>query len=180
MTWSCASRGSGPVRDVALALGSNMGDSAAILQGAIDDLAAVDGLELLDVSPVYQTDPVGGPAQDRYLNAVVVGRTSLEALTLLAVAQRVESAWHRVRGVRWGPRTLDIDILALGGEQRDDAELTLPHPRAHERAFVLVPWGDVDPGAVIAGHGTVRDLLASVDAGGVRRTDVRLHVPERA
>ena len=166
------------LRDVALALGSNLGDSAAILQGAVDDLARVEGLELTAVSSVFETDPVGGPEQEAYLNAVVVGRTSLSGPALLQQTQRVEAEWHRVREVRWGPRTLDVDILALGDDVLDTDDLTLPHPRAHERAFVLVPWLDADPEAVIPGHGAVRDLLATVGDGGVRPTAVVLHLPE--
>lgn len=165
------------MRDVALALGSNMGDSAAILQGAVNDLGGLAGLEITAVSPVYETDPVGGPEQPVYLNAVVVGRTSLDGERLLACTQEIEQAWDRVREVRWGPRTLDIDILSLDGVVCDTADLTLPHPRAHERGFVLVPWADVAPDAVIAGHGRVGDLLDSVDASGVRLTSMHLRIP---
>lgn len=167
------------MHDVALALGSNMGDSAAILQGALDDLASVDGIAVVAVSRTYETDPVGGPEQDPYLNAVALVRTDLDPWELLAVTQSIEQHWHRVREVRWGPRTLDIDILAVDEETVDSPELVVPHPRAHERGFVLVPWADVAPEAVIPGHGTVADLLAAVGADGVRATDVRLLVPER-
>ncbi|MFM8531101.1 MAG: 2-amino-4-hydroxy-6-hydroxymethyldihydropteridine diphosphokinase, partial [Ilumatobacteraceae bacterium] len=124
------------MRDVALALGSNMGDSAAILQGALADLARLADLELIAVSHVFETDPVGGPEQPVYLNAVVVGRTALSGEDLLACTQDIEQAWDRVREVRWGPRTLDIDILSIDGVVCDTADLTLPHPRAHERGFV--------------------------------------------
>jgi 2-amino-4-hydroxy-6-hydroxymethyldihydropteridine diphosphokinase len=164
--------------EVALARGSNLGDSAAILQGAVSDLCAVDGLVLDEVSPVYEADPVGGPDQDPYLNAVAVGRTTLSGPDLLAATQAVEAAWHRVRGVRWGPRTLDVDILTLGDEVVDTPTLTIPHPRAHERAFVLVPWNDVAPGAVVPGHGTVADLRRAVDATGVRATQVVLRLTD--
>ncbi len=165
--------------EVALALGSNLGDSAAILQGAVDDLCAVEGLTLETVSAVYETDPVGGPDQDPYLNAVVVGRTTLTGPELLAATQAIEQAWHRVREVRWGPRTLDIDIVAMGDDVVDTDDLTVPHPRAHERAFVLVPWHDADPGARIPGRGPVADRLAECDATGVRPTDVVLHLPSQ-
>ncbi|MFM7064917.1 MAG: 2-amino-4-hydroxy-6-hydroxymethyldihydropteridine diphosphokinase [Actinomycetes bacterium] len=167
------------MRDVALALGSNMGDSAAILQGALDDLARLADLELIAVSHVFETDPVGGPEQPVYLNAVVVGRTALSGEDLLACTQDIEQAWDRVREVRWGPRTLDIDILSIDGVVCDTADLTLPHPRAHERGFAIVPWADVAPDAVIPGHGRVRDLLDSVDASGVRPTSVHLRIPSR-
>jgi 2-amino-4-hydroxy-6-hydroxymethyldihydropteridine diphosphokinase len=164
--------------DVALSLGSNLGDSAAILQGAVSDLCGAEGLDLDAVSPVYETDPVGGPDQDAYLNAVVVGRTSLDGLDLLAATQAVEQAWNRVRDVRWGPRTLDVDILTLGDEVVDTPTLTLPHPRAHERAFVLVPWYDVAPDAVIPGHGSVAALRGGIHSAGVRGTDIVLRLPE--
>ena len=166
-----------PMREVALALGSNLGDSAALLQGAIDDLAATDGIELTAVSAAYETDPVGGPEQEPYLNAVVAGRTSLSDAALLAATQSVERAWHRVRDVRWGPRTLDIDILAIDDQVIDTDDLVVPHPRAHERGFVLVPWLDVAPDAVVAGRGRVADLAAVVDVSGVRRSPVALHLP---
>jgi 2-amino-4-hydroxy-6-hydroxymethyldihydropteridine diphosphokinase len=154
--------------DVVLALGSNQGDSAAILQGAVNDLAQVDGLRLTQVSAVYETDPVGGPEQDRYLNAVVLGRTELAPTELLAATQAVEQRWHRVREVRWGPRTLDIDIIVIDDLVLETDDLVLPHPRAHERGFVLVPWCEVDPGAVLTGFGAVAELVGQVDVTGVR------------
>ena len=162
---------------VALALGSNLGESVQILQGALGDLAATGGLTLTAVSAVFETDPVGGPEQGAYLNAVVLGRWSYDVPALLAATQAVEQAWHRERTVRWGPRTLDIDILRLGDHVVDTEILTIPHPRAHERAFVLVPWLDVDAAASIPGKGAVADLLDGVDASGVRRTDVVLRLP---
>jgi 2-amino-4-hydroxy-6-hydroxymethyldihydropteridine diphosphokinase len=165
------------MRSVVLALGSNLGDSAETLQGAVDDLGAAAGLELLGVSSVYETDPVGGPEQPRYLNAVVLGRTSLEPSALLEVTQGIERAWHRVRDVRWGPRTLDIDIVAMGDLGVDAPDLQVPHPRAHERDFVLVPWAEVEPDAVIPGRGAVRELVG--DAAGVRRTTIELRLRDR-
>jgi len=164
------------MRDVALGIGSNLGDSEATLRGAVADLDAVDGLEVTAVSGVFETDPVGGPDQGVYLNAVVLGRTSLGDPELLVATQSVEQEWHRTRDVRWGPRTLDIDILAIGSEVVVSRDLAVPHPRAHERGFVLVPWLDVDPAAVIPGRGAVRDLVAAVDTSGVRRTGIRLDV----
>jgi 2-amino-4-hydroxy-6-hydroxymethyldihydropteridine diphosphokinase len=166
------------MHEVALALGSNMGDSAAILQGALDDLATVDGISVMAVSPAYETDPVGGPEQDAYLNAVALVVTDLDPWELLAVTQSIERHWHRVREVRWGPRTLDIDILAVDGETVDSDDLVIPHPRAHERAFVLVPWSDVAPDAVVPGRGTVADLRRTVDSTGVRAVDVVLRLSE--
>lgn len=167
---------------VALALGSNLGDRAALLRSGVASL--VSGLLAADpdagpaVSPVFETDPVGPAGQDPYLNAVLVAGTSLNADALLALAAAVETAHGRVRAERWGPRTLDVDILSLGDVRNDDPRITLPHPRAHERAFVLVPWSAVDPGASIPGRGTVADLLAALpatDRAGVRpRPDVDL------
>jgi 2-amino-4-hydroxy-6-hydroxymethyldihydropteridine diphosphokinase len=167
------------MRRIALALGSNMGDSAEILQGAIDDLAAVDGIEITAVSAVFETDPVGGPEQEPYLNAVAIGGTLLDDVSLLAATQQIEQGWHRVREVRWGPRTLDVDILAIDDEIIATEDLVVPHPRAHERGFVLVPWLDVDPDAVIAGRGRVEELVTDVDVTGVRSTSVVLAVPDR-
>lgn len=161
----------------ALALGSNVGDSSATLQGAVDALAAAPGVEVLAVSHVVETDPVGGPDQDDYLNAVVLVATSLEPLRLLDVAQGVEEMFGRTREVRWGPRTLDVDLLAFDDLVLASERLDLPHPRAHERGFVLVPWFDVDPEGVIPGRGCIAELLRNVDREGVRPSDVVLVVP---
>jgi len=163
---------------VVLALGSNLGDRLANLQAAVDALGAGSGLDEIMVSPVYQTAPVGGPPQPDYLNAVLVAATSLPPRAVLERAQAAEAALGRVRGPRWGPRTVDVDVIAYGNEISGDPELTLPHPRAHERAFVLAPWRDLDPGAVIPGRGRVADLLAALPAGGVRLCrDARLRLP---
>ena len=167
------------MRSVVFGIGSNLGDSAMILQGAVSDLNAIDGLEITAASAIYETDPVGGPQQGVFLNAVLVGRTSLDDAALLAAAQSVEQDWHRVREVRWGPRTLDVDVLAIDDEVSDDPRLTIPHPRAYERAFVLVPWLEVDPQARVAGRGAVADLLDDVDTSGVRRTDRQLVIASR-
>jgi len=179
---------------VVLALGSDLGDRAEVLRSAVAALARVPGLVLTRVSPVVESAPVRlpgtdaaaspDPEQQPFLNAVVVGTTTLAPLDLLAACQRVEAGHGRVRRERWGPRTLDVDVVDLGGALvRDDERLLLPHPRAHERAFVLVPWSLVDPGArlVGAGGGAVADLagaLAAADPGGVRvREDVDLPLP---
>lgn len=163
---------------VVLALGSNLGDRLGILQGAVDTLFAPGPLRPVALSPVYETAPVGGPEQDDYLNAVAVADTLLTPEALLERVQEVERAFHRVREVRWGPRTLDVDVIAYDGLVRTDPELTLPHPRAHERAFVLRPWADIDPDAEITGRGAVRDLLAGVaDQELRRRDDLVLRVP---
>jgi 2-amino-4-hydroxy-6-hydroxymethyldihydropteridine diphosphokinase len=153
---------------VVLALGSNLGDRLGHLQAAVDVLAATPGISVTAVSPVYQTDPVGGPDQPDYCNAVLLAETTLPPADVLAAAHAAEAARQRTREVRWGPRTLDVDIICYGGLVSDDPELTLPHPRAHERAFVLVPWHDVDPSAELHGHGPVAGLIAGLTgpAGG--------------
>ena len=169
----------GAVRSV-LALGSNLGDRLGHLQAALDLLA--ERVRVVAVSPVYETDPVGGPEQDAYLNAVVLV-DGPPAAELLAVGHRVEAERGRVRGERWGARTLDVDLLASGTLQSDDPACTVPHPRAAQRAFVLVPWRDVEPDGEVPGAGRVADLLDALgrDArSGVRlRRDLVLHVPGR-
>jgi 2-amino-4-hydroxy-6-hydroxymethyldihydropteridine diphosphokinase len=163
---------------VVLALGSNLGDRLANLQGGVDALCAGPGLEDVAVSPVYQTAAVGGPAQPDYLNAVLTASTSLPARAVLDRGRAAEAALRRVRGERWGPRTLDVDVIVYGNEVSGDPELTLPHPRAHERAFVLAPWHDLDPDAAIPGRGRIADLLAATGTGGLRRLpDAPLRVP---
>jgi 2-amino-4-hydroxy-6-hydroxymethyldihydropteridine diphosphokinase len=156
-------------RRAVLALGSNLGDRRQNLQGAVDGLSADPGLGFRAVSPVYETRPVGGPGQPDYLNAVIAVKTALPARAILDRAHRVEDALGRVREVRWGPRTLDVDLIVVGDEISDAPELTLPHPRAHERAFVLAPWRDIEPDAEIPGRGRVADLLAGIGLDGVRR-----------
>jgi 2-amino-4-hydroxy-6-hydroxymethyldihydropteridine diphosphokinase len=156
-------------RRVVLALGGNLGDRLAMLQGGLDFLCADPGLSCSAVSPVYETSPVGGPDQGDYLNAVLVATSALPARSILDRCHAAEAAFQRVRDEVWGPRTLDVDLIACGEEISEDPELTLPHPRAHERAFVLAPWHDVEPAARIPGRGTVGGLLAAVGTRGVRR-----------
>ena len=164
-------------RSVVLALGSNLGERLDILQGGVDAVAGIPEVQVMTVSPVYETVPVGGPPQPDYLNAVLLARTTLPTRTLLDRLHEVEAAFDRVREVRWGPRTLDIDIITVEGERSDDPVLTLPHPRAHERSFVLAPWHDADPDAELPGHGGVAALLASVGTDGIRRSAARLRPP---
>jgi 2-amino-4-hydroxy-6-hydroxymethyldihydropteridine diphosphokinase len=151
----------------ALGLGSNLGDGTATLQAAVDGIAAET--RVVAVSAIFETSPIGGPSQPDYYNAVVVVDTDRTPAELLSLAHRLESAAARVRLERWGPRTLDVDVLAYEGVRSDDPELTLPHPRAHERAFVLLPWLDADPDARIEGVATVVELVRTVDVSGVRR-----------
>ena len=151
-----------PVRAV-LALGSNLGERADTLAEGIADIVEHPLVRLCDVSPVVQTQAVGGPPdQPPYLNMVMEIETQLSPAELLAHCQAVEAKHHRERIVRWGPRTLDVDIITYNELRQDDPELTLPHPRAAERAFVLVPWLLMNPHAVLAGQ-PVRELAAAAD-----------------
>jgi 2-amino-4-hydroxy-6-hydroxymethyldihydropteridine diphosphokinase/dihydroneopterin aldolase len=164
------------VRRAVLSLGSNLGDRLAMLQGGVQALSEAG--QIVAVSPVYETDPVGGPEQADFFNAVVVVETDLDAHTLLEIAQAAEVRAARVRNQRWGPRTLDVDIIALGDEVVDDADLAVPHPRAGERAFVLVPWSAVDGDATFPDGRRVADLVAGLDLRGVRlRADLALALP---
>ena len=158
---------------VVLSLGSNLGDRLANLQLGMDVLGGA-GLDLQAVSSVYETDPVGGVDQADYLNAVLLAGSSLPPRDILARCAAAEAAAGRVRTQRWGPRTLDVDIIVCGSVVSADPALTLPHPRAHERAFVLVPWLELDAHAVLPGRGPVagllRTLLATPDSTGPHST----------
>lgn len=149
-----------------VSLGSNLGDRASHLNAAIELLRMSYAVRA--VSPYYETEPVGAEGSPPFLNAVVVIDTH-DAYGLLDVAHRVEDTRGRLRSRRWGPRTLDVDVVAVAGVQSHSPLLTLPHPRAHERAFVLKPWLDLDPDAEIPGHGRVADLLQKLGADGIRR-----------
>jgi 2-amino-4-hydroxy-6-hydroxymethyldihydropteridine diphosphokinase len=131
-------------RRVVLGLGSNLGDRAAHLRAAVAAL----GEEVVALSDVYETEPVGGPEQGPYLNLVVVLQSSRSARDLLGVARALEAAARRERSERWGPRTLDVDILWIDGERVSEPDLEVPHPRMDERDFVLVPLADVAPDLV--------------------------------
>lgn len=155
---------------VVIALGANLGDAPARLDAALDDLS--EDLEQVRRAPFVTTDPVGGPDQPRYTNSVALARTALSPAALLARLHAVEARHGRVREVRWGARTLDLDLVQYGDPATDDdvvsavPELLLPHPRAHERGFVLAPWARVDPGARLRVDGevvAVADLLAGID-----------------
>ena len=164
-----------------ISLGSNLGNRLETLQGAIDALEDTPGVRIKAVSPVYETQPwgVAADSQPSYFNAVVVLKTTLPPSSLLERAHAVEEAFNRVRDERWGPRTLDVDIVAYADVVSDDPVLTLPHPRAHERAFVLAPWHDVEPEAQLPGRGPVAELLDTVTRNGVEpRKDLELQLPE--
>jgi 2-amino-4-hydroxy-6-hydroxymethyldihydropteridine diphosphokinase len=139
------------VRRAFLALGSNLGDRLAYLQLGVDSLARIPGVALVAVSRVYETAPVGGPPQGAYLNAVVAIDTSLDPSDLLDRCQQVEEIAARRRAERWGPRTLDVDVLLIDGTRIESDDLTIPHPRMWERGFVLAPLRDVAPELVDAG-----------------------------
>ena len=157
-----------------LSLGANLGDRAATLRAA---LRALSGEGLVARSVLYETPPWGPVEQPPFLNAVAVVRGERDAAGWLALAHRLEDVAGRTREVRFGPRTLDVDVVTVAGDDgapvlSDDPALTLPHPRAHERAFVLVPWADLDPQAELPGRGRVRDLLGGLpdgDVDGVQR-----------
>nr|WP_231116565.1 2-amino-4-hydroxy-6-hydroxymethyldihydropteridine diphosphokinase [Motilibacter rhizosphaerae] len=147
-----------------VALGANLGDRRSALQGALLGLAGLPGTRVTGVAPLVETAavtlPGSGPQPD-YLNTVVRLETALPPADLLAAAHRIEAAYARVRTERWGARTLDVDLLSYDGVESAAPELLLPHPRAHERAFVLVPWAALEPGALLLGR-RVDELLAGL------------------
>ena len=153
-----------------LSLGANLGDRAGTLRAAVTALK--DEGVLVARSTLYETPPWGPVEQPPYLNAIVVVRGDRDARGWLERAHELEQAAGRTREVRWGARTLDVDVVTVTGDDgtpvlSDDPEVTLPHPRAHERAFVLVPWSIADPTAVLPGHGKVADLVAALDPADV-------------
>jgi len=140
-----------------LALGSNLGDRLATLQRAVDLLGAVDGIRVVRSSRVFETAPVG-PPQPEYLNAVVEVDTDLDARALLRAGHEVERELGRERRERWGPRTVDVDVLTFGDAEIDEPDLRVPHPRMHERAFVLVPLGELDADPRLPGDRRLADV----------------------
>ena len=143
-----------------VALGANIGEPKANLDLAIALLC--EATNVVAVSTYLQTKPVGGPEQPDYLNAVAIVESELPAKDLLAVLNGIETAMGRTREVHWGPRVIDLDLIQYGGLLVNDEKLTLPHPRAHERRFVLAPWFEVEPDAVLLTHGRISDLLNTV------------------
>jgi 2-amino-4-hydroxy-6-hydroxymethyldihydropteridine diphosphokinase len=149
-----------------LSLGANLGNRAGTLRAA---LVALADEGLVARSTLYETPPWGPVEQPPYLNAVAIVRGPRDAAGWLALAHELEQAAGRTRDVRWGPRTLDVDVVTVTEDDgtpvlSGDPTLTLPHPRAHERAFVLVPWSVLEPAAELPGHGRVADLLAALPA----------------
>jgi 2-amino-4-hydroxy-6-hydroxymethyldihydropteridine diphosphokinase len=149
-----------------VSLGSNLGDRLAHLRAGVEVLR--QQLVVEAVSAVYETDPVGVDSHSAYLNAVAILTTD-DAERALAAAHLAEAAEGRERPYRWAPRTLDVDVVAVDGFTSDDPRLTVPHPRAHERAFVLRPWLELEPAAELPGRGSVRDLLSGIGEAGVHR-----------
>jgi|CXWJ01.1.fsa_nt_gi 2-amino-4-hydroxy-6-hydroxymethyldihydropteridine diphosphokinase len=160
-----------PLRHVTYSLGSNLGDRMEYLQGATDLLRQTPGMKVTGVSSVYETDPVGLTDQPLFLNIIVQADSTLASNVMLERAHAIEDAFDRVRTVLNGPRTIDVDLIAVADRVTNNDVLTLPHPRAHERAFVLVPWLELEPEAELVGHGRVADLVAGLDTTTVRRRD---------
>lgn len=160
-----------------LSIGSNLGDRLANLRLAVDGL----GNAVRAVSPVYETKPWGVTDQPDFLNAVLIADSDgVDEWGWLNRAHELERAADRVRTVHWGPRTLDVDVITVDGVRSADPALLLPHPHAADRAFVLVPWLDIEPVAELPGRGPVAALLAALDrdtvAGARRRDDLCLGV----
>lgn len=158
-----------------VALGANLGDRLVALRSAVSALNHAPGITVTGCSPVVSTRSVGGPEDSPdYFNAVVELRVDLNPEETLRVCQSIEQQHGRERTVRWGPRTLDLDIIWFEGIEQRDPHLTLPHPRAHERAFVLVPWARLDPSAELNGD-LVRELAKRApDLDGLSTTDLTL------
>jgi 2-amino-4-hydroxy-6-hydroxymethyldihydropteridine diphosphokinase len=140
-----------------VSLGANIGDPKANLDLAVALLR--EATDVIAVSSYLQTKPVGGPEQPDYLNAVAIVESELPAKDLLAVLNGIETAMGRTREIYWGPRVIDLDLIQYGGLLVSDEKLTLPHPRAHERRFVLAPWFEIEPEAILLTHGRISDLL---------------------
>lgn len=152
--------------DAIVAFGSNLGDREGTIRAALAALAAAPGVQAVTASPLVETIALrlDGLDEDapRYLNGVARVRTALPPHDLLALTQAIETEHGRIRGERWGDRTLDLDLIVYGGRSVRDERLTVPHPRAHERDFVLAPWLALDPGAALPGRGLVAELLAAI------------------
>ena len=143
-----------------IALGANIGDPKE--QMAIAIALLCESLDVIAISTVISTTPVGGPAQPDYLNAVCIAESDLPAADLLALLHGIEKSLGRVREEKWGPRTIDLDLIQYGAILSSADELTLPHPRAHERRFVLEPWYEIEPDAILLTHGKISELLAQL------------------
>lgn len=143
-----------------IALGSNLGNRELNIDSAVAELAKI--IEVTNLSTNHETDPVGGPEQPRYLNAILIAETQLDPHELLIAMLEIENKLGRKREVHWGPRTIDLDLIIVGDEVIDSDVLVLPHPRAHERRFVLEPWLEIDPTAQIPGFGLIESILQRI------------------
>jgi 2-amino-4-hydroxy-6-hydroxymethyldihydropteridine diphosphokinase len=143
-----------------IALGSNLGNRELNIDSAIAELAKI--IEISHLSTNHETDPVGGPEQPKYLNAVLIAETQLDPHELLISMLEIENKLGRKREIHWGPRTIDLDLIVVGDQVVVSDVLVLPHPRAHERKFVLEPWLEIDPTAQIPGIGLVESILQRI------------------
>ena len=143
-----------------IALGSNLGNRELNIDSAIAELAKV--IEITHLSTNHETDPVGGPEQPKYLNAILIAETQLGPHELLATMLDIENKLGRKREIHWGPRTIDLDLIIVEDEVITTNDLVLPHPRAHERRFVLEPWLEIDPTAKLPGYGLVENILQRI------------------
>ena len=140
-----------------IALGANIGNPEEQMQLAIAMLR--EATDVIAVSSIYTTEPVGGPEQPDYVNAICIAESDLPAADLLSLLHGIEKTLGRERVERWGPRTIDLDLIQYGTILSSAQELELPHPRAHERRFVLEPWHEIEPDAILLTHGKVSELL---------------------
>lgn len=167
------------MNEVYISLGSNMGDKEETLRHAVQLLQQQKEIEVVKLSSIYETDPVGYTNQDLFLNMVVQVRTTLPAQEMLEECQKIEQALKRVRIIRWGPRTIDLDILFYNHDNIETETLIVPHPRMHERAFVLVPLLEIDPNLIYPPTGlALRTMLELVGKEGVRRWKTVTEVSE--
>ena len=156
-----------------VALGSNLGDRFDYLQKAVNEINSLTDIEILEISSVYETLPVGGPEQGNYLNAVVTLNTKFEAEEVLLKLLLIELNLGRQREIAWGPRTIDLDLIWFEDQTINLENLVLPHPRAHERYFVIKPWLEIEPKARI-GNTEIREFLKDLDCSGVNLFPTRL------
>ncbi len=154
----------------AVAVGANLGDARTSVARAMDELEHIGGTRVRARSDLYRSAPVGPAGQPDYINAAAVLETSLMPLELLSALQAIENRFGRDRSVEhWGPRVIDLDLVTYEDQRIDEERLTLPHPEAHHRCFVLVPLAQIAPETLIPGHGRVRDLVCKCDTGTVQR-----------
>jgi 2-amino-4-hydroxy-6-hydroxymethyldihydropteridine diphosphokinase len=154
-----------------VALGSNLGDPVATVSAGIEELAMLPSTLLAGASSLYRTAPVGFEAQPEFVNAVAHVQTALAPRDLLDALLAIERSYGRVREQPNGPRTLDLDILLYGDLSIDEPGLTIPHPRMHERAFVMVPLAEIAPDVIIGGHGTAVEIACAIGTAGITRID---------